>query len=352
MGMIHYLAYQRLPGVKVQAICEQDPVRRGGDWRTIKGNFGPPGELMDLSGVAQYADLDAMLADPQLDLIDICLPTALHAPAAIQALAAGKHVLCEKPIALKPADGIAMVDAAEKAGRMLMIGHVLPFFPEYRFAYDAISSGQYGRIKGGHFKRIISDPLWMPRFYDPAVIGGPMLDLHVHDAHFIRLTCGHAADGAVCRQHAGRSGRAVPRPVPFRRSGVDGHRRQRRDCPARPAIHARLRDLPGKGDAALRLCRHRRRTGAGHARHRAHARRPGAASRTAGGDAITPFENELTEVVRAVQSGVPSPLLTGALARDAVVICQKETEAVIHRADGAVLTQALQGCLRILHIFP
>ena len=67
MGMIHYLAYQRLRGVKVHAICEVDPVRRGGDWRTIKGNFGPPGELMDLSGVAQYADLGAMLADPTLD---------------------------------------------------------------------------------------------------------------------------------------------------------------------------------------------------------------------------------------------------------------------------------------------
>ena len=53
MGMIHYLAYQRLQGVKVHAICELDPVRRGGDWRTIKGNFGPPGEVMDLSGVAQ-----------------------------------------------------------------------------------------------------------------------------------------------------------------------------------------------------------------------------------------------------------------------------------------------------------
>jgi predicted dehydrogenase len=134
MGMIHYLAYQRLRGVKVHAVCEVDPVRRGGDWRTIKGNFGPPGELMDLSGVAQYADLDAMLADPALDLVDICLPTALHAPAAIRALAAGKHVLCEKPIALQPADGIAMVEAAGKAGRMLMIGHVLPFYPEYRFA--------------------------------------------------------------------------------------------------------------------------------------------------------------------------------------------------------------------------
>ena len=240
MGMIHYLAYQRLRGVKVRAVCETDPVRRGGDWRTIKGNFGPPGELMDLSGVAQYADLDAMLADPELDLVDICLPTASHAPAAIRALAAGKHVLCEKPIALKAADGIAMVDAAEKAGRMLMIGHVLPFYPEYRFAYEAIAGGKYGRIKGGHFKRIISDPLWLPRFYDPAVIGGPMLDLHVHDAHFIRLACGMPRTVQCAGTHAGRSGRTVSRPVPLRRSGTDRHRGQRRDCPAGPAVHARL----------------------------------------------------------------------------------------------------------------
>ena len=280
MGMIHYLAYQRLRGVKVQAICELDPVRRGGDWRTIKGNFGPPGELMDLSGVAQYADLDAMLADPELDMIDICLPTALHAPAAIQALAAGKHVLCEKPIALKPADGIAMVDAADTAGRMLMIGHVLPFLPEYRFAYDAITSGTYGRIKGGHFKRIISDPLWMPRFYDPAVIGGPMLDLHVHDAHFIRLTCGMPRTVQCAGSMRGEVVERFHAQFRFDDPELDGHRGQRRDCPARPAIHARLRDLSGKGDAALRLCRHRRRAGAGHARDRAHAGRPGAASRT------------------------------------------------------------------------
>ena len=73
---------------------------------------------------------------------------------------------------------------------MLMVGHVLPFFPEYRFVYDAVTQGTFGRLKGGHFKRIISDPTWMPRFYDPAVIGGPMLDLHVHDAHFIRLIGG------------------------------------------------------------------------------------------------------------------------------------------------------------------
>ena len=190
MGMIHYLAYQKVRGVKVAAICEQDAKRLAGDWRTIKGNFGPQGEMMDLSGIARYAELDDLLADPNLDMIDICLPPAWHAQVAIAALKAGKHVLCEKPIALNPADAARMVQTAKQAGKLLMIGHVLPFFPEYHFAYQAIQSGKYGRLLGGHFKRIISDPTWMPDFYDPHKCGGPMLDLHVHDAHFIRLVCG------------------------------------------------------------------------------------------------------------------------------------------------------------------
>jgi predicted dehydrogenase len=328
MGMIHYLAYQRLRGVKVAAVCENDPVRRAGDWRSIKGNFGPAGELMDLTGVAQYGDLDAMLADPALDLIDICLPTALHAPAAIKALSAGKHVLCEKPIALQPADGVAMVAAAEKAGRMLMIGHVLPFFPEYRFAYDAITGGAYGRLLGGHFKRIISDPAWVPRFYDPQVIGGPMLDLHVHDAHFIRLTCGmprsvHCAGtmrGDVVERFHAQFRFDDPQLVVTAASGVIAHQ-------GRPFTHGYeiyleratlLFDFAVIGGEAVLATPVTVLTADGK------AERP----QLTAGDAITPFENELTEVLRAVESGTPSPLLAGSLARDAVVICQKETESV------------------------
>ncbi len=329
MGMIHYLAYQRLRGVKVDAICEQDPSRRGGDWRSIKGNFGPPGQLMDLSGVAQYADLTAMLADPQLDLIDVCLPTALHAPAAIQALSAGKHVLCEKPIALTTADGIAMVDAAEKAGRLLMIGHVLPFYPEYRFAYDAITSGKYGRIKGGHFKRIISDPLWMPRYYDPAVIGGPMLDLHVHDAHFIRLTCGMPRTvqcagnlrGEVLERFHAQFRFKDPQLIVTAASGVIAQQ-------GRPFTHGYeiylekatlLYDFAVIGGEPVLA------TPVTVLTHDGQIERP----ELCGGDAIAPFETELSEVVRAVESGVPAAFLSGDLARDAVVICQKETEAAV-----------------------
>ena len=143
MGMIHYLAYQKIRGAKVAAMCETG--RRNG-WPAIGGRSraisARRGEMMDLTGIARYAELDEMLADPKLDMIDVCLPPALHAKVTIAALKAGKHVFCEKPIALKPADANRMVDAAQKAGKLLMIGHVLPFFPEYKFAYKAIAERQ------------------------------------------------------------------------------------------------------------------------------------------------------------------------------------------------------------------
>jgi predicted dehydrogenase len=114
----------------------------------------------------------------------------MHPEVAIASLKAGKHVLVEKPIALETADAQKMVKAAATAGRQLLIAQVLPFFPEYAFARQAIASGKYGKLLGGHFKRVIADPLWMKDFYDPQSVGGPVVDLHIHDAHFIRLTCG------------------------------------------------------------------------------------------------------------------------------------------------------------------
>ncbi|MCA9100297.1 MAG: Gfo/Idh/MocA family oxidoreductase, partial [Planctomycetales bacterium] len=190
MGMIHYLSYQRVRGAKVVALCEMDKKRLAGDWRGIKGNFGPPGEMMDLSGIDTYTDWQEMVRDESIDYVDVCLPPALHADVTIGALKAGKHVFCEKPISLTTTSADRMVRTAESTGRQLMIGHVLPFFPEYAWARKVIESGKYGRLLGGHFKRVISDPQWLPKFYDPNVVGGPMLDLHIHDAHYIRLLCG------------------------------------------------------------------------------------------------------------------------------------------------------------------
>ena len=101
MGMIHHLAASRLAGGRVAAICSRDAKKRAGDWTGIRGNFGPPGGMVDLSGVAAHADFAGLLADPAVDLVDLCVPNDEHAGLAIRALEAGKHVLVENPIALE-----------------------------------------------------------------------------------------------------------------------------------------------------------------------------------------------------------------------------------------------------------
>ena len=190
MGWIHWLVYKRVPGIEVVAICEQDSVRRAGDWRSIRGNFGPPGQQVDLTKIRVYESVDRMLVDGELDLVDVCLPPSLHCETVLKSLDAANHVFCEKPMALNLSDCEKMVARAKQVNRRLMVGHVLPYFPEYSLALQTVRSGKYGRPMGGTFKRVISDPSWLKDFYDPARIGGPLIDLHVHDAHFIRLLFG------------------------------------------------------------------------------------------------------------------------------------------------------------------
>lgn len=328
MGMIHYLAYQRIRGVKVRAMCEKDKKRLAGDWRSIKGNFGPRGTKMDLTGIDRYAELDDLLADPNLDLIDICLPPSLHAEVTVAALKAGKHVFCEKPIALNAADAKRMLKTAEKTGKMLMIGHVLPFFPEYSLAYKAIISGKYGKLLGGHFKRIISDPLWLPDFYNPAVCGGPMLDLHVHDAHFIRVVCGMptavrsvgAMRGEVAERFTTQFLFDDPDLVVTASCGVINQQGR----PFTQAYEVYLERATLVFDAA----------GIGKDwvvgypvtvfSSDGRVIRPKLAS----GDPCDSFVKEIKEVLRAIHTETPSGLLAGELAYDAIVLCEKQTQSI------------------------
>src|SRR5262245_37379617 len=86
MGMIHYLAARKVHGATVTAICSRDEKKLAGDWRAIQGNFGPPGEMMDLSSLKKYRRFEDLLGDPEIDLVDICNPTHLHPETAIKAL--------------------------------------------------------------------------------------------------------------------------------------------------------------------------------------------------------------------------------------------------------------------------
>ena len=188
MSWIHYLAYQRSSKAELAGFCSRDEKKRSGDWREIKGNFGPPGEQIDVSGMNVCRSLDELLKDDSIDLIDICLPPNLHPDAIRQCIAAGKKVLCEKPLALDAATARQLAD--ESAPGQLMVAQILPFMPEFRLLVEAAQDGRWGSPVAGRFKRTISPPDWIPDFYDRASVGGPLIDLHVHDAHLIRLLFG------------------------------------------------------------------------------------------------------------------------------------------------------------------
>jgi len=190
MGMTHYRGAQKVRGGKVTAICTRDSKKLKGDWRGIRGNFGDPGGKENLKGIKTYDNVDDLLADPDIDLVNICLPSALHKQVTIKALKAGKSVLLEKPIALTLKDADQMVAAAKKAKQLLMVAQVLPFVPEFAYVRKVVEEKTYGKLLGAHFKRIISQPDWSTEFSNMARSGGPGVDLHVHDTHFILLLCG------------------------------------------------------------------------------------------------------------------------------------------------------------------
>ncbi len=319
--MIHYLAARKLQGAHVTAICSRDPKKLAGDWRGIRGNFGPAGEMMDLSSVKRYDRLEALLADSEIDLIDICNPTNLHPATALAALKAGKHALVEKAIALDPRDADAMVGAAGQAGKLLLVAHVLPFFPEFAFAARAIRSGTHGRMLGGHFKRIISQPDWSAEIGDASKTGGPAVDLHIHDTHFIGLVCGVPAqvfssgleaNGAVTylttQYLYGKEGPAV--------SCSSGAVAQK----GREFVHGyeiyleRATLVYESGATPLTVL-----TADGKVEQ---------PKLDGGDDPLSAFTAEIQAAVEGVRSGHEPDLLSGKLARDALVLCHKECQSV------------------------
>ena len=188
MSWIHYLAYCRSSTAELAGFCSRNAAKRSGDWTGIQGNFGPPGEQIDVSGLNVCETLDELLADDSIDLIDICLPPSLHPDAIEKCLAAGKKVLCEKPLALDAATSQRL--ATLGGDGKLMVAHILPFMPEFKLLVDAAGDGRWGKPVAGRFKRTIGPPDWIPDFYDRTSVGGPLIDLHVHDAHLIRLLFG------------------------------------------------------------------------------------------------------------------------------------------------------------------
>ena len=194
IAQAHKNAYKILEAngvpIKLSAVCDIEPEKFKGKVQIgIPKNIDP---TVDVLIVACYTDVNDMCANEELDMVDICLPTPLHAPIAIAMLEKGYHVLSEKPMARSFADCLDMLNAAKKAGKHLMIGQCLRFYPPYQFLKETIDSGRYRTVISAFFERLSGPPMWGCKnwFMDESKSGGCLLDMHIHDIGMTRYLFG------------------------------------------------------------------------------------------------------------------------------------------------------------------
>ena len=154
--------------------------------------------LVDLYGGKVYADVDALLSDPDIDAVSVCMANAFHAEISIKALRAGKHVLCEKPMAVSLEECEAMVAAARESGKRLMIGHNQRLAPAHKKAKELLTSGALGRVitfqsTFGHkgpemWSMDKSANTWF--FKKASASFGSMADLGIHKIDLMRYLIG------------------------------------------------------------------------------------------------------------------------------------------------------------------
>ena len=171
----HIPAWQSMEDVELVALCD---VR--------------PEQMTRYPELRQYTDMDDMLAKEQLDILDICLPTYLHADAAVKAMERGIHVLSEKPVSLKAEDVHRLYETAKRSNVRFMVAQVLRFWPEYVYLKDIYDSGRYGKLLSGRMARLGHMPGWSWDNWmkDESRSGLVPFDLHIHDLDFMVYTFG------------------------------------------------------------------------------------------------------------------------------------------------------------------
>lgn len=178
MGGVHLNRYKTLDGVQLAAIA---------DIRTDVA-----AEKADDESIKIYSDYKEMIANEELDFVDICTPSYMHADMAVYALEHGLHVICEKPMVLNAADGEKVMAAAQKSGKFFMAAHVVRFMKPYSYLKDIVDSKELGAPVHINMSRVSQTPRWS---WEQWMLckeksGLTPIDLHIHDVDFMQSVFG------------------------------------------------------------------------------------------------------------------------------------------------------------------
>lgn len=180
MGGMHAACYQALKPLGVQVTAVAD----------VRPEYAK--KAAALSDAAVYASGAELIRLADVDVVDICLPTYMHAEAAVAAMRAGRDVFCEKPVCLTQEDMDLLQKTQAETGVRLMIGQVIRLWTEYAWLKQVKDEGVYGRVLSGVFQRLSSRPGWASDnwLHIPERSGGVAIDMHVHDVDFVRYLMG------------------------------------------------------------------------------------------------------------------------------------------------------------------
>lgn len=191
MGVTHLKSYQQIPGARLVAVCDAIRLPVNGVLGGVSGNITGADAIRLGRDVKAYREFDDLLADPDVDLIDLCVPTPLHEPQATAALRAGRHVICEKPLARNPAIARRIVKAANSAKTFFMPAMCMRFWPGWSWLKEVATKKTYGKILAARFRRVSSPPGWSRNtYFKGGDSGGALLDLHIHDTDFVQFLFG------------------------------------------------------------------------------------------------------------------------------------------------------------------
>jgi predicted dehydrogenase len=193
MGLTHLDAYIALPEAKVVAVADAMADRLAGKEKAGGNVKGMARGNFDITTVKRYTDGLELIGDPDVQVVDICLPTPLHHKFTLAALEAGKHVLVEKPLARASADAFAIAKAADaayaKTKTLAMPAMCMRFWPGWSQLKRVVDEKEHGRVLAASFRRVATHP--GGAFYENAELSGAAaLDLHIHDTDFVRFLFG------------------------------------------------------------------------------------------------------------------------------------------------------------------
>lgn len=188
MGRTHLGAFARADGCELVAVADRDPDRLTGEVAD-GGNFDTGGaaeRLFDPGAVSTCEDALELIDHPDVELVSVTTPTPTHRSLASAVIAAGRHLLVEKPVDLDPVVIRELAEAARAAGVLAMPAHCMRFWPAWAWMRSRLRQGTDGRCLRASFLRRGAAPGWNPGFYlDESQSGGAIVDLHIHDTDFV-----------------------------------------------------------------------------------------------------------------------------------------------------------------------